>query len=121
MWRNPKYPAPEAPAAPAEQGQRLGTFPRGEGVELRVNMAEFSGRPYLSLRVWERNDMGQWWPTKKGVSVRLTEASELARVIDLAATRPTYVEKGRRPQPSNKPAESYSTPRPSAQPFSEVD
>ena len=41
MWVNPNHPDPPRPAsAPPENGERLATFPRGEGVELRVNLAE---------------------------------------------------------------------------------
>lgn len=121
MWRNPKYAQPDQPAAPADQGQRLATFDRGEGTELRVNLAEYNGHPYISIRVWERNQAGQWWPVKgKGCSIRMNEAAELAKVLDLAAIRPTYVPKAARPQArEQKPASAYSTPTASAKPFDE--
>lgn len=88
MWVNPKYKdqvqAPTAP--PQEQGARLATFPRGPGVELRVCLDAYEGHDYLTLRVWEqgRHD-GEWWPTRKGVSVRLSEAQPLAAVLAEAA------------------------------------
>ena len=91
MWRNPNYPAPAPPAPPQEQGERLATFPRGDGVELRVTLSEYQGRPYIGLRVWERGQDGAWWPVRgKGCSVRLTEAAELAEALAAVATdRPT--------------------------------
>src|SRR4051812_29226405 len=74
VWTKPGY-EPDRPTPPAENGQRLISFPRGEGIELRVNLSEYQGRPYVSLRVWSRDQGGNWWPEKgKGCSVRLTEA-----------------------------------------------
>jgi hypothetical protein len=49
------------------------TLPRGEGAELRVSLAEYQGRPYVSLRVWERGSDGELWPSKKGCSIRASE------------------------------------------------
>ena len=90
MWRNPKYFPADNPTQtpPAERGERLATLTRGDGVELRVALAEFEGRPFVSLRVWERDREGRWWPVKgKGVSLRLRELPELldalGRVEDL--------------------------------------
>jgi len=85
VWRNPNYPAPEPAAPPQEQGARLATFPRGPGVELRVCLDAYEGHNFITLRVWERGQDGGFWPTKKGVSVRLSEAHDLARVLAEAA------------------------------------
>lgn len=87
MWVNPNHPNPPRQAVPPEeQGARLATFPRGPGVELRACLDEYEGHDYLTLRVWEqgRHD-GEWWPTRKGVSVRLSEAQPLASVLAEAA------------------------------------
>ncbi len=105
MWVNPKYrDQVEQPAAPQDNGQRLATFPRGKNEEFRVTLAEFNGNPFVSLRVWEQNQDGAWWPVKgKGCSVRVGEVAELAdalsRVEDLLA------EPGRRegPPPRREP------------------
>jgi hypothetical protein len=78
MWISPNHPnPPRPPSAPRDDGQALGSFPRGDGRdELRVTLKTYEGRPYVSLRVWSRDDHGQWWPQKaKGVSVRLGEVS----------------------------------------------
>ena len=73
MWTAPGY-QPDRPTPPQENGRRLATFPRGEGAEMRVNLAEYQGRPFVSLRLWERDGAGAWWPVKgKGCSVRLNE------------------------------------------------
>lgn len=77
--------APHAAATPPEErGRRLATFPRGkEGREgLRVTWDEYEGHPYLSLRIWTRDDSGGWWPDKhRGVTVRLRELPDLATAI----------------------------------------
>ncbi len=53
MWVSPNHPNPPRPySPPQESGQRLATFPRHGGEELRVNLAEYEGHPYVSLRVW---------------------------------------------------------------------
>jgi hypothetical protein len=83
MWVSPNHPnPPRQAAAPQEQGERVATFPRGDGVEFRLNLAEYQGRPYLSLRVWERDQAGAWWPVKgKGCSVRIGECEQLAEAL----------------------------------------
>lgn len=119
------------PGPPAENCRRLGTFPRAEGSELRVCQAEYQGRGYVSLRVWERDRNGQWWPIKgKGCSIRLGEIAGLIEVLgrvedpeapqDLRGGRDT--DQARRspdasPLPRSSPADrSTSAARPEAQP-----
>jgi hypothetical protein len=81
VWRNPNHPAPEQPTPPAESGERLATFSRGQGVELRITLDEYEGRPYIGLRLWELGQSGGWWPTKRGVTIRLRELAELLEVL----------------------------------------
>jgi hypothetical protein len=74
---------------PPENGRRLATCQRGPDEELRVNWADYEGRPYLSLRLWTRDDHGQWWPDgKRGMAVRIRElpdvATAIAEALDLA-------------------------------------
>ena len=82
MYISPNHPdPPRRPEPPPDDGRRLGAVSRGDGRdELRVTLKTFAGRPFVSLRVWSRDDDGAWWPVKgKGVSVRL---GEIAGVID---------------------------------------
>ena len=77
MWRHPESAAP-----PAETGQRLATFPRDRGAtELRINLDRFEGHEYLSLRIWSRDRDGSFWPTKRGVSVRIHELADLVAAL----------------------------------------
>jgi hypothetical protein len=61
---------------PPENGVRLFTAQR-QGFrdqpdsELRLNLCEYEGRPYLSLRLWSRGAGGEFWPTNKGCSPRI--------------------------------------------------
>jgi hypothetical protein len=91
MWVSPNHPnPPRQPTPPADTGRRLATIPRGDGrEELRVSLAEFNGHPFVALRVWQRDASGQWWPTRKGFSIRLSEAREVADTLAeaLALTR----------------------------------
>jgi hypothetical protein len=72
-------------AGPAPSGDLLARFPRkgprGVEQELRLLLAEYEGHPYLALRLWERDQGGAWWPTRKGVSIRMGEAGGLAGAL----------------------------------------
>jgi hypothetical protein len=125
MWRNPNHPAPPAQAPPQENGRRLATFPRGAGVEMRVNLAEYQGKPFISLRLWERNQSGEWWPVKgKGCSIRICEAGDLAEALNAVASggaanahpsprddTPKFVDRGR-PVRAPWDAEKLAGPKP---------
>lgn len=96
MYISPNHPnPPRASEPPPESGQRIATFPRGDGVELRVNLASYQGHEYLALRVFERDRAGQWWPCKgKGCSIRMNEAGPLGDVLAELAS-------GGRPEPDD--------------------
>ncbi len=77
---------------PAEQGRRLATFDRkglgDERAELRVSIDEYQGHPYISVRVWTYDArVDGWWPSRKGVSVRLSEAEGVAAALTEAIER----------------------------------
>src|SRR5207248_540653 len=67
---------------PQENGRRLATIGRSKDEELRVNWSEYEGKPYLSIRLWTRDDSGGWWPSKTvGCTVRLRELPDVADAI----------------------------------------
>jgi hypothetical protein len=83
---------------PEENGRRLATVSRGPDEELRVNWSFYENKPFLSLRIWTRDDHGQWWPDgKRGVAIRIRELPDIAEAIaeslDLAAEH----QRGRQP------------------------
>jgi hypothetical protein len=100
-----RLPPRRQSAPPPENGRRLATIARSPDEELRVAWCEYEGRPYLSLRQWNRDQQGQWWPdSKRGITVRLREladvADAIAEALDLASeyqrSRPPEEGKGRR-------------------------
>jgi hypothetical protein len=78
--------------APVENGVRLATFPRPDGQqlrELRVNYANYNGRPYVALRLWHQLPDGRYVPDAVvGVTVRLRELAvfyaAITRALELA-------------------------------------
>jgi hypothetical protein len=81
-------PTERSSTPPEDDGERIATYPRGADAELRMVVAEYNGRPYLGLRIWERDgDGAAWWPTKKGVTVRTHELEDFARAVGVAVER----------------------------------
>jgi hypothetical protein len=111
---------------PEERGRRLATLPRGKGEEVRISWDTYEGRPYVSLRLWNQDDSGGWWPTKCGFTVRIRELPEvgeaLATALDLAeehlGSRPQ--QRPQRPAgDGRRPWQPSSLPGMSAEPFDE--
>ena len=92
MWTKPGYVPTESQqqAPPEDTGQRLATIARGKDEELRLSLAEFEGKPFISVRVWAQNRDGAFWPVaKKGCSIRIRELdaviealSDARRILD---------------------------------------
>ena len=86
MWRNPNHTQPETSSPPEPSGRLIAASERpgrgrGPDTELRTTLDAYQGHPYLSLRVWSRGADGQWFPTRKGVSVRLGEVEDVAAAL----------------------------------------
>src|SRR5689334_13986617 len=94
---------PTRPAArPLAAFPRRPATPDGPPLELRVELAEYNGHPFIALRLWARSANG-WTPLAgKGVSVRLAEARGVAEAlltaIDEAGPPPAGGRSRRRPQ-----------------------
>jgi hypothetical protein len=52
--------------------------------EIRVTASKFKGYDRIGIRFWFRGQDGETYPTQKGVSLRLDEASQVASAIDEA-------------------------------------
>jgi hypothetical protein len=89
MWLKPGY-QPDRPKPPPDEGERLATFQRNHGDEMRVTLAEYQGHPYVSLRLWSPDPQtGELWPVKgRGCSLRMAELPELAEALRKAAGTP---------------------------------
>lgn len=84
-----KLPERRQAQPPEENGRRLACVGRGPDEELRIHWSTYQDRPFLSLRLWVRNDQGQWWPDpKRGMAIRVKElpdvAEALAEALELA-------------------------------------
>jgi hypothetical protein len=115
MRPEPESYQPEVIAPPAENGVNLATIPRGQGEQLRITLAEYSGHPYIAVRVWALGADGRsWWPVKgKGVSIRLREIvpvgkalAEALRLIRAESDRPALAG----PAMSSAPARPQGRP-----------
>ena len=87
MYISPNHPnPPKQSQAPQDEGIPLGTFTEGRrSDELRLSVKSYENHPYVSVRVWSRDDNGEYWPAKgKGVSIRL---AEVAGVIEALRAR----------------------------------
>ena len=88
---------PEASSAGAPAGNRRGAgmtvavIQKNAREELRVSVETFRGVPIVNLRVWFRNEEGEWRPGKQGVALRLELLPELRQALAEAE-----VEAGRR-------------------------
>lgn len=86
--RERQGPARENRPPPEDTGKRLATLKRdfkGRRSELRVSWAEYEGRPFLSLRQWNADDNGGWWPDAKvGCTVRVRELADFAEGVAAA-------------------------------------
>lgn len=90
---------------PEDRGRRLATLARGPMEELRVTWAEYEGRPYLSLRVWTRDDNGGWWPDKtRGMTVRVRELPDVAEAFAAALDLAREAVTGDAPRPTTTSA-----------------
>jgi hypothetical protein len=86
MYVSPKHPNPPRMSSPPEpSGVELARFARGPDAELRVSLDEYQGARFLNLRIWTRGSLDSWWPSKKGVSIRLREAGPLSAILGKVA------------------------------------
>ena len=77
---------------PEENGVWLATTRRSADEEVRISWAEYNGRPFLNVRLWNRRE-GGWWPDKgKGMAICIRElpkfADGVAKAMVLAAREP---------------------------------
>ena len=61
---------------------QIATLPRGDGVELRIELAEYKGHRYVGLRQWNKSVDGEWRPDgKRGLSIKLRELGDVIRAL----------------------------------------
>lgn len=100
-----QMPPRRSATPPQENGRRIGTIERADGEEIRINWCEYEGKPYVSIRLWQRNDQGQWFPdSRRGMSWRIRElpdiAAAVAELLDLAEDLQRAYHQQRQPHPA---------------------
>jgi hypothetical protein len=90
LWARPQNTDQPRGQAPTETGRRLATFPRalrdGHATEeLRIVLDEYEGHTYLGLRIWVEGKDGQWWPSRRGLTIRPAELVDAIKALVGAA------------------------------------
>jgi len=68
---------------PEDRGQRLATFERADG-ELRWSFDHYEGKPFVAARIWTRGTDGNFYPSKRGISVRVKELGDVIAALERA-------------------------------------
>jgi hypothetical protein len=66
----------------AVQDQFIGAVSRMRQEQIRISLRTSSDQKILDIRVYVENDLGQWIPTPRGVSLRPAEYKRLKEVLD---------------------------------------
>lgn len=54
----------------------------GQNGEIVISLTEFSGKKYLDIRKYFKNDESKMLPTKKGITLNLDQVDELRGVLN---------------------------------------
>ena len=83
------HPAAQHRQPPEDRDHRLATLSRGADVQVRVSLGDYEGHKYLNIREWTCDGGGGWWPSKRGLTIRVRElpdfADGVAQAIELLA------------------------------------
>ena len=52
-----------------EQGIKLGEILKGETEKINVSLNEYKSFKYVDIRLYFQDEEGNWYPTKKGVTI----------------------------------------------------
>ena len=55
----------------------IGEIERNPTEVVRVSVSEYKGRKYVDLRIYYKDDEGEWKPTKKGVTVQPDKVEQM--------------------------------------------
>jgi len=57
------------------------TFPKNPLEEVRASITVFKGKQYADLRIYYKGDDGEYYPSKKGLTLSLDLFSELEEAV----------------------------------------
>lgn len=64
----------------------IGEMDKGWGEKIVFSVNEFKNKKYADIRIYYEDDEGEWKPTKKGITVALSNFSEfMERIAELEA------------------------------------
>jgi hypothetical protein len=62
-------------------GECIAKFDKNSREEFRVSVDDFSGRKIINLRVYYKDESGQWKPGKQGVALSVDRYRDLADAV----------------------------------------
>lgn len=62
----------------------IGEIERNRTEKIRVELSNYRGKDFISVRIYFLADNGEWRPTKKGVTVRPDQLDELIGLLNQA-------------------------------------
>ena len=57
------------------------TFDKNSKEEVRASVEEFRGRPVINIRVFYRDETGDWKPGKQGLALSVDRYRDLASMV----------------------------------------
>lgn len=83
-----------------DEGQIVYRFQKNPEEEVRFSVKAYKDRQYLDLRLWfQTSEKGEYFPTKKGLTLSLDYLSELKKGIDKVQKTAQEIALQREPQP----------------------
>ena len=73
--------------APRDDGETLFERSRNETEKFRLSLKSYEGKPFIDARIYFRGTDGGWWPTKRGVSIRVGELAAVVEALQGALER----------------------------------
>jgi hypothetical protein len=71
----------------------IGEIQKNSTENIRVSTESYKGYEFVDIRVYVMNDIGEWIPTKKGVTIAPEKVEELVKF--LLESREKFVEKNK--------------------------
>ncbi len=62
----------------------IGEIERNRTEKIRIELSNYRGKDFISVRIYFLADNGEWRPTKKGVTVRPDQLDELIGLLSQA-------------------------------------
>jgi len=59
----------------------IASFRKNAMEEVRASLSDYKGKTYLDIRVFYRDEEGEWKPTKKGITIAPDLLPELEKAV----------------------------------------